>query len=115
MKLQRATDGQLYWFGDVGPRTPDKAIAGPFDRHAGAYMWFVAEYEEKLSGARLELWADAVKRAGTSDPAHLMGLMMAICAGRDRTFVMRAARPVEQTRTRAPERMMLAAGDKEAA
>lgn len=120
MKLHRTPEGDWYWFDDAGRGKPDQARGGPFTTRDAAYLWFIDEYEAKLPPHRLALWAEAVKRAthgiGVADTAHLMGLMMAICAGRSPEFVMRAAWPVRgPTRARAPERMMLASGDKDAA
>jgi hypothetical protein len=57
-------------------------------------------YEEKLSPKRAALWAELVTLAGTTDAAHLMGLMMLVCSGADPVFAKRCARPVRETRDR---------------
>lgn len=106
----------MYWFEDSGPRTPDKALGGPFASRTECYWWFVHHFEGKLSPKRMALWSELVASAGVEDPALLMGLMMGVCAGTSPELLRKCAHPIHgPQRQRAPERMMLAAGDREAA
>jgi hypothetical protein len=75
-------------------------LGGPFDHAEAGYLWFVMHYEERLSEKRKAIWVELVERAGTGDAAHLMSLMMGLCSGQSREFLLRCATPPREVRDR---------------
>lgn len=108
MMLLRLETG-LCWCPD-GPLSWKAPIAGPFETRDGAYAWMVSHLEATLSPSKKVLWGIACDQMGSApDWAHLMGLIMAIAAGRTATgtaneaWVRKAAVPM--TRSRIDRRM----------
>ena len=117
------TSGPLYWMPDVTPGGPTtaQALAGPFADRFVAYWWFVAHLEDKLSPARLVLWAQAVDQLGPEpDVRHLMGLMMGIAAGQGAEWVRKSAVPIrdesmrKESVRRVPDYRQRASGERAA-
>jgi hypothetical protein len=95
MKLQRV-DGALYWLPDEGLARADRAVSGPFQSRDAAYLWLCTYLEDRFTGTKRQLWADAVAQLGTRpDPAHLMGVAMMVADGLARETVLRAAQPIQ--------------------
>ena len=87
--------GPLYWLPDTGVPRVEAALGGPFDTRHAAYTWLCCHLEDRFTGARKQLWADAVAQMGSRpDAAHLMGLAMMVAAGHAREHVLRAAQPI---------------------
>jgi hypothetical protein len=113
MKLV-TVDGARYWLPDDGVPTVARALGGPFDTNAAAYWWLIGYLEERFTGAKKALWADAVAQMGDGgDVAHLMGLAMMVAAGHSREHVLRAAWPIQWPQR--PDYRARAAGEREAA
>lgn len=116
MMLRRLETG-LCWCGD-GPLSWKAPLAGPFETRDGAYWWMVSHLETTLSAPKKLLWGIACDQMGSApDVAHLMGLIMAIDAGRTATgtvteaWVRKAAVPMSKTRY---DRRLVSTGERDA-